>query len=328
MRTKRVERLLRLIQSLQAGRQRTVDEISKAVGVSRRTVFRDLEMLSRAGIVFTFDRDTQRYSAGESTLLPPVSLTHSEALAVLLAMRFSFVRQLIPDADAAASAGLKIESLIPATLRDHCGRLLNRMRIFPQPASDAAPIGDSLLLVQQALARQVKIKVRYDSYYDRKVLDLILHPYHLIYIHRGWYLIAFSELHTQVRTFKVERLLQSRSLDVGFRIQPTFNIDQYFGNAWLMIRGDRLFHVKILFSPKVAANVDEIAWHKTQRSSYQDDGSLLFEVDVEGIQEIIWWILGYGEHAVVLEPLELREAMIQHVRRLAETYLDRDQNGK
>ena len=61
-------------------------------------------------------------------------------------------------------------------------------------------------------------------------------------------------------------------------------------------------------------------WHKTQRTTYEEDGSLLFEVDVDGIGEISWWIMGYGAEAEVLEPPQLRERMAKHVARLADTY--------
>ncbi|MEK6676049.1 MAG: WYL domain-containing protein [Planctomycetota bacterium] len=320
MRSKRLERLLRLIQSLQTGRQGTIDEISKSVGVSRRTIFRDLEILSRAGINFTFDRDTKQYATGESTVLPPVSLTQAEAFAVLLGMRILLAWQIVPEANVAASAAAKIESLVPASLREHCNRLLDRIRILPPQSSDCSAIADILPLVQQVLTMQVKVKVRYDSYCERRVLNLVLHPYFLICTIRGWYLIAFCETRKNIRTFKVERLLQIQALTIGFRIQPTFDITNYFGYAWYMIRGDRCFHIKILFSKKVAAAVDEISWHKTKQTTFLDDGSLIFEADVEGLQEIICWVLSYGGNATVIEPPELREAVLQHVRALEEQY--------
>ena len=320
MRSDRIERLLKLIQSLQSGRAQAVDDLVKLTGVSRRTIFRDLDLLTRAGIPYTFDRANKRYSTERTTLLPPVSLTHADALALLMTTRFLRSGAQAPDAAAAESAALKIESMLPAALRDYCVPLVEHTEIRPAPASDASAVAETIPLLQSALARRKKVRIRYDSYYEGHVLDVTLHPYRLAFIHRGWYLIAFSELHDEVRTFKIERTLELKPLAEEYEIDPAFNLDEYFGHAWLMIRGDRRYHVVIRFREKVAGNVDEIAWHKTQRTTYQENGTLLFEVDVDGIDEIAWWVLGYGSQAQVLEPPELQKLVANHARQVCQYY--------
>ena len=74
------------------------------------------------------------------------------------------------------------------------------------------------------------------------------------------------------------------------------------------------------FQPKVARNVAQVGWHKTQRLSWNDDGTLNFQVNVSGLNEMSWWILGYGEQAEVLEPPELRDILRQHAENLARLY--------
>ncbi len=318
--SKRIERLLRLIQALQTGRAKTAKDLAEEVSVSRRTVFRDLELLARSGIRYIFDRQTHRYSTNQTALLPPVTLTHAEALALLLSARYIVSHQGITDVSVAASAALKLESMLPPQVRDYCGPLLERMEIRGDPVSDAGSIVETVSILQAATLHQNKLQVAYDSYYERRVIEVTLHPYRLAYIHFGWYLIAHTEGIAQVRTYKVERILRVKVLDATYSIDPTFNLEDYFGNAWRMIRGEKRYHVKVRFLAKVAANVDEIHWHKTQRTEYEDDGSLLFEADVDGIEEISWWILGYGDKAQVLEPPELRDLVARRVRRMFEYY--------
>ena len=80
--------------------------------------------------------------------------------------------------------------------------------------------------------------------------------------------------------------------------------------------------VRIRFEPGVAGNVAEVHWHKTQRVKFNRDGSLDFRARVSGIDEIAWWILGYGDQAEVLAPPELRERIAGHAggwRRGSET---------
>lgn len=61
-------------------------------------------------------------------------------------------------------------------------------------------------------------------------------------------------------------------------------------------------------------------WHKTQRCEFRDDGSLDFHVTVSGLNEICWWILGYGDQAEVLGPVELKQKIVEHCQRLLEQY--------
>lgn len=322
MRTKRLERLFRLVQALQAGRAVTVEELAQKIGVSRRTVFRDMGILSRAGLPYEFDRLTKKYSASKMALLPPVNLTHGEAMALLLAMRMLVKRTVVPDQPEAASAAMKLESMLPDPILDFVGPLLERTEIRPTPLSDASSISQMLPILQSALSRRTKLRVRYDSYKERAVIETTLHPYRVAFIHRGWYLIAYSEEAKCVQTFKVERFLQLRAMQARYRLDPTFNLDDYFGNAWLMIRDEPRCHVRLRFSPEVAANVDEIRWHKTQQTRFEPDGTLIFEVDVDGLREISWWILGYGASVEVLEPVELRRMIADHVVSLQLTYRD------
>lgn len=320
MRVKRVERLLRLIQALQSGRSYHVEDIASLTGVGRRTVFRDISLLRTAGIRFSYDPRTRRYSADRETHLPALSLSTPEALALLLATRKLLTHPLVPDRTAATSAALKVESLLPRAIQDYCGPLLDHVDVRPSAESDTAPIVDMLAKLQHALSARSCVWMRYDSYYDRRVIEQTVHPYRLAHIHRGWYVIAYSEEAHEPRTYKVERIIELRALKRLYRIDARFSLDDYFGNAWNMIRGTQRHKVAIRFSKKVAGNVDEILWHKTQRTTHEANGTLLFEVEVDGLDEICWWILGYGDQAEVLEPRTLRRLVAGHAERMRRLY--------
>jgi proteasome accessory factor B len=70
----------------------------------------------------------------------------------------------------------------------------------------------------------------------------------------------------------------------------------------------------------VAGNVAEVMWHKTQRTKLMSDGSLDFRVTVSGLNEIAWWILGYGDQAEVLQPVKLRRLVAQRAQNMAAMY--------
>ena len=80
--------------------------------------------------------------------------------------------------------------------------------------------------------------------------------------------------------------------------------------------------VVVRFESMVATNVAEVTWHKTQQLKPQADGSLIFEARVSGLNEIVWWILGYGDQAEVLHPYKLKRLVAQRVKKMAATYKD------
>jgi len=87
-----------------------------------------------------------------------------------------------------------------------------------------------------------------------------------------------------------------------------------------MIPEGKLHDVHLRFAPKVAGNVAEVEWHRSQRVAWRDDGSLDFFVRVDGLGEIAWWALGYGDQVKVLAPAALARRVAATARRAAAQY--------
>ena len=77
--------------------------------------------------------------------------------------------------------------------------------------------------------------------------------------------------------------------------------------------------MRIWFSPEVASYIKEKIWHESQEIHQKDDGSIIFEAEVAGVEEVKFWVMSWGSHALVLEPEWLRE----EVRTEVEAMLDR-----
>jgi proteasome accessory factor B len=63
-----------------------------------------------------------------------------------------------------------------------------------------------------------------------------------------------------------------------------------------------------------------LSFDERQQTAARDDGTLDFRVTVSGINEISWWILGYGDEAEVLEPPALRRLVAERAARMAQRY--------
>jgi predicted DNA-binding transcriptional regulator YafY len=71
-------------------------------------------------------------------------------------------------------------------------------------------------------------------------------------------------------------------------------------------RSDRSFDVEICVTPEAAPLVIEATWHSTHQTHRNDDGSVTVSFQVDGLEEIVWWLLGWSGVVEVVRPSELR----------------------
>lgn len=321
----KLSRMLQLIELLQGGRTYNTRELAELTGISRRQVFRDLKALQDSGIPLLYDSQRQGYWLSTTTYLPPTELALDETLSLLiLAQNLGHAATGLPFHAAARSAAIKLMSNLPGRLRSHLGELAAAVDVRLDSHHLHAAGHSAYAQLLQAIQSRTRVRMRYESLFEGAPLTTLLSPYRLFFRRRAWYVVGRSSVHRAVRTFHLGRIAALEATTEPYRIPPRFSVDRYLGNAWHLVREPRRrARVVIRFQPKVAHNVAEVTWHKTQSVVWNADGTLDFRVVVDGLSEISWWILGYGDQAEVLEPAELRAAIAGHASRLAAIYQSR-----
>ena len=321
MKSSRLTRLIELIVLLQSGRSRNAQQLAAECGVSRRTVFRDLDLLRQAGVPLLFDDDRQQYRMSPDVLLPPTSFSPDEALSLLLLCHELGGDRSLPFLSSAHRAALKLESNLPRSLREYLQEVGPHVRIRFDPRNRLDGQESTYQLILQSISQRRSVRISYESFSDPQPVVTKLHPYQLLFSRRSWYVIGRSSSHRSVRTFNLARISAIEALDEPFDRPKLFNLDRLLRNAWhLIAEPGPDVKVRVRFEPLVARNVAEVVWHKTQEVEMQPDGGCIFSVLVSGFNEMSWWILGYGDQATVLEPPELRELMARRVSVMAERY--------
>ena len=322
MKISRIYRLLRLITMLQSKRNYTVDELADELEVSRRTVFRDLNVLEMAHIPYQYDSLAGGYSISQHFFLPPVNLTITEALAVLsLTGRLRTTAQ-VPLVAEATRAAVKIESVLPQQVSQYVGTVLERLSMQMTPVAGHEGHEETFNALAKAVADRHACTIAYESFYEGQTITTVIRPLRLVFIDRAWYVIAYSEMHEEIRTFKVVRI-NSLSVQTQRFVEPAdVDLEKYFGDAWKMIPEGKMYDVHLHFAPKVARNVAEVRWHRSQTVHFNADGSSEFHVAVDGLGEITWWLLGYGDQVTVVSPPELAERVTAVARAILAKYDD------
>ena len=120
----------------------------------------------------------------------------------------------------------------------------------------------------------------------------------------------------------MDQIVEFELLGKKYIEQNTLDINEYIGNAWQIESDNCLYNIKLKFSADIAKDVVSIQWHKTQIVTKQSDGSIVMEFRLHGLEEIIYWILGYGDKVKVLSPEVLRKKIVNKVSGIANLYAD------
>ena len=318
----RVHRILRLINVMRSGEALGIDELTQRMKISRRTVFRDLEMLVQSGIPCSFDPRRRGYRISDWYFLPPVSLSLSEALGLYMAAAKTVRSKAFPFSTEAVRAADKVIQSLPSSVRNMCLRQAEVVSVRWPAAVDTTATRQIFQTLQEAAAERHKVQLTYDSDLDKREIRLTVHPYCLVLLDRVWCVIAYVEQLRQVQTLNLDRIVAADLLASTFPEPFEFSLDADLGKAWSVAPEGKVWSIRLRFSPAVAADIEEVSWHKTQQTQRLPDGSLIFEAEVDGLKEISSWIMGYGDQAIVEEPVELREHIRQVTRNILANYAD------
>ena len=317
MKGSRLGRMFHIVTALQSGQNNRVDNLVEMHNLSRRTIFRDLKELKEIGIPYNYDAKTDSYSIDPGFFLPPINLNRQEAMGLLILAYKVRNHIKLPFKNATLLAAMKVENNLHAEIKRYCNVALPNISINPDPKAATDSLDKIFAQLLEAILRERVTNIRYYSPREQKSIAIDLSPYHLVYNDHSWYVLGKSGLHKTIRAFRLNRIKELTPLDKCFIKDEKFDIGEYLGRAWSMLPEGRLYNIKLRFSPQVARDVAEVQWHDTQRVTFEDDSSAIIEFRVDGLNEITWWILGYGDQVQVLAPRILREKIIKIAQNMA-----------
>jgi predicted DNA-binding transcriptional regulator YafY len=113
---------------------------------------------------------------------------------------------------------------------------------------------------------------------------------------------------------------------MSFEVAQDFDFEEFLRPSFGVYQGEPV-KVRIWFSPDAAGYIKEKIWHDTQEIVPQKDGSIVFEAEVAGTEEIKFWVMSWVSKAIVLEPASLREEIRTEAESLLNRY-EKDEKGR
>jgi predicted DNA-binding transcriptional regulator YafY len=307
MKYTRVHRLFRVITQIQGSRNLNSKRLAEACDTSERNIYRDLKMLEGAGVPISFDRDAGGYAIRRDFFLRPVDLTLEEAMAVLMLAEQVGKPEQIPHVAAAGKAAEKLLAVLPRPIGEMVNEVLPRVVVSLAKAA-AEPTSDVYGSMRDAVINRRSVACEYESTSAKRrngSAGFRFDPYALYFGQRAWYVVGFHHGHKEIRTLKLSRFTRCASNDKPYFIPDDFSLARHFGRAWRMMPSGKIYDIKLHFDAAFAEAVADTHWHDSQNVSWLDDGSIDVTFAVDGLEEIIWWILSYGPHCRVVKPPEL-----------------------
>lgn len=344
----RASRLLSIVLLLQARGRMTAQELAAELEVSMRTVYRDVESLSVAGVPVYADRGpTGGYQlvGGYRTRL--TGLSGDEADALFLAGMPSAASELGLGA-VLASAQLKLLAALPTELASRAERTRERFYVDAATWFQDADQPPHLAAVADALWNQHVLRVRYLRAGRSGERRRLLEPLGVVLKAGVWYLVARARpteppdtqvsltdvtlsadaLPHQVRVYRVSRILDLETLDERFERPADFDLTAYW-RAWSQGFESRMFHgeATVRFSPHAMELLGFYLGPAVARSAVEtasapdSDGWTRVVIPIESLQHAVGALLQFGMDAEVIAPPELRVRLAEVTAALAARYL-------
>ncbi|MBY0163061.1 YafY family transcriptional regulator [Cytobacillus firmus] len=196
------QRLIQLMMMINAKKSFTVRELADEFGLSVRTISRDLDELSGLGVpIYSVQGRGGGYRLLQERMLPPISFTESEAIAIFFACQSLSYFSTLPFGEGAATALHKFYHYLPADIKEQIDRLKDRVMIH----SPFRPMSADILqtLMQAVMVRQaVTISYRSSAGSSQRHIQPIG-----LYASSGyWYCPAYCFTQEDIRQFRVDRM--------------------------------------------------------------------------------------------------------------------------
>jgi predicted DNA-binding transcriptional regulator YafY len=318
----RASRLVNLLLQLQSKGGMTAAELARELEVSVRTVHRDVEALSAAGVPIYAERGPHggiRLVDGYRTRL--TGLTADEAEAVFLSGLPGPAAEL-GLGTVVAAARLKVLAALPTELRGRASRLVERFHLDAAGWFQSGEAVPFLADLADAVWNGQEVRIEYDRG-DRRV-ERVAEPLGLVLKGGVWYVVARAD--GDLRTYRVSRVLGVATTGAAVERPRGFELAGYWAESSaayerdaprvtvdLRVRRDRLDRLRLLAGARAVEGAEAL-------EGEDPDDWLRIRIHLEWPDEVPATLLAIGAGLEVLAPDDVRAGVVRLARQVVTAY--------
>jgi predicted DNA-binding transcriptional regulator YafY len=312
----RASRLVNLLLLLQNRGRMAAAELARELEISERTVHRDVDALSVAGIPIYAERGAGggvRLVEGYRTRL--TGMTRDEAGALFLSGLPGPAAEL-GLGTVITAARLKVLAALPTELRARATRLVERFYLDPAGWFQPGEAVPHLPAVAEAVWESRVLRLRYDR--GDEIVERQLEPLGLVLKGGTWYLVGRRE--GEVRTYRVSRIDAVELLEERFERPSGFDLDAYWLESSAAYERDvPRVEVVVRVDPQFLDQLGDLVGSESMRSADRladadPDGWTRLRLRITYPHDAPARLLGLGSHLEVIEPMEVRQRVVALAR--------------
>jgi len=313
-------RLLELDRQIRAGKYPNCMNFATEYEVSQKTIQRDIDFL-RDQMNAPIEYDSEKkgfYYKDKSWFLPALSLSEGDLFVLLVASKALEAYRGTPVAKELERVFTKITDLLPAKITMKPELVFSRFSFTSPPSK---PVDEKVwTCVVRGLLHQQYVKMKYRAFEAKEEREQLLAPYHIANLQGEWYVLGSSDTHPGIRQFALARMKSAALCEKRFEFPGDFDPAKLVSRTFSRFVGTESYAIRLLFDKEMAPWVSERIWHPNQKTATRKNGGIELTFHAAGLFEVYRWILAWGSHVKVLEPLELKNMVADEIKRMGKVY--------
>lgn len=296
----KIERLIAMLLILLQNKKVTATTLAERFNVSKRTIYRDITDLCLAGVPIVTSTGTDGGIMMDEGYKIDKTFFNESELQVIFAGLLGLSSVTIDN---------KIEMIIDK-FKSKNTTFINHHIVVNLSSFYKDTLAPKIELLQQCIEQNQSVEF---SYYSKaKEMQVVLNPYLIVYQWSSWYVYGCEKNTERFKLYKLNRILNLKSIEEYFEIVNFPKEDLDFNQFYT----DEIKSV-ILFDASVKYRlIDEYGI-----DSFQIQGDKLrFEFPFTNDDYLISWVLGFGENAELIEPVEVRNKIQKMITKMSKKY--------
>lgn len=298
----KIDRLFEIVNILINKKRVTAPELAERFNVSVRTIYRDIEILSASGVPIYC---TQGKGGGISVIdgysIDKTMLSDDEQKQILMALE-----------SVNAIGNVEVDKTLLKLSNVFKKNEMNWIEIDFSSWSKNDRDGEKFNVIKDSIFHRREVTFTYYNVKGEKT-NRAVQPYKLVFRHSNWYLYGMCKSKKSMRYFKLNRIENLKILDSNYIIEQ--HIEEHNCNY---IDDKKLINIKLIIDKSMGFRVyDEFK----QGTIVETEEGFHIDVDLPDNEWLYSYLLSYGHHLKVLEPLDIRSKYIEIIKNILNKYL-------
>ncbi|PAQ16054.1 transcriptional regulator [Bacillaceae bacterium SAOS 7] len=305
----KVERLLTMIMILINRKKVKAQELADLFDVSVRTIYRDVDTLSCAGIpVISQQGSNGGISLLEGYRVDQQVLTKDELASLSVAIQSALTSYEDPHAEAVLE---KLTGVADETVRQS----VDQVFIDLSPWGQNVVLKEQLTLLKQAIESAHCVRFNYVAS-DGSITSRLIEPHTLVQKGRMWYVYGYCRLRENFRLFKIARMKDIVEEEELFEKKPLQLAELPWDKEWQ--QPQNLVHLTLSFDPQIVTTMEEM--FGTERV---DTERFIVEVSLPENEWLYGYLLSFGHRIKVIEPYHISQIVRERAEKIVALYKEK-----